>query len=260
MKSLKTYLKKRKNAIISTLKTPKQQYTAETFHQLRVELKKLDALFALLKNNTKKFKRKKTFKPFKFIFRQAGKIRELYVEEEMLKKHFNRNLPVWYINYLKNLSLQEQKKYFNIVNQSFIKNLQQPFQKVLALLTQLHKSQAKHKLDKCRHKINNVLNKKRWPKTALHQLRKSIKAYNYNIKSIYAGSENKSFLISNKLTDKIGQWHDYQAVTKHLALVIKTIPLDSIEHQQLEKIKVKIALKSEGLLSEIQSKLSKIKV
>ena len=72
MKLNAKYLKNRRDAINSLLEKPKRLYTPATFHKLRVELKKLDAFFDLIKFSSKDFKRKKTFKPFKLIFNHAG--------------------------------------------------------------------------------------------------------------------------------------------------------------------------------------------
>ena len=91
MKAPTKYLKKREDAINFLLEKPTRAYTIDTFHKLRVEINKLNAFFELINFYSKDFKRKKTFKPFKLIFRQAGKVRELQVEEAILRKYFLNN-------------------------------------------------------------------------------------------------------------------------------------------------------------------------
>ena len=63
MKGLKKYLKKRKSAIISVLEKQQDSFTPDTFHTLRLEIKKLKALFDLINSCSKNFKQKKIVKP-----------------------------------------------------------------------------------------------------------------------------------------------------------------------------------------------------
>ena len=71
-----------------------ENYDAGSFHDPRVEIKKLRALFELIDFCVKGFARKKSLKPLLGIFRQAGKVREIHVEDELIRKHFAENLPL----------------------------------------------------------------------------------------------------------------------------------------------------------------------
>jgi CHAD domain-containing protein len=94
MKALTTYFVTRKKTLLSLLEKSEKKYTPSTFHQLRVELKKLNALFDLIEFSSTKFRRKKVIKPFKTIFKQAGKVRDLQIEEASFKKHMQDDLLV----------------------------------------------------------------------------------------------------------------------------------------------------------------------
>jgi len=50
----------------------------------------------------------KKIKPLKLIFRQAGKVRELQIEEAMLRKYFINNLLKDYRASLKKLRLKDK--------------------------------------------------------------------------------------------------------------------------------------------------------
>ena len=63
MKLKAKYLKKRRDTINSLLEKPKRLYTPTAFHKLRVELKKLNAFFDLIKFCSKDFKQKKHLSP-----------------------------------------------------------------------------------------------------------------------------------------------------------------------------------------------------
>jgi hypothetical protein len=64
MKAITTYFKTRKKAFLHLLEKSEKKYTTSTFHQLRVELKKLNALFDLIEFSSKNFRQKKLIKPF----------------------------------------------------------------------------------------------------------------------------------------------------------------------------------------------------
>ena len=51
--ALKKYSKKRVKAIVAILQKPDTKHTVVTFHELRVEIKKLSALFELANNCSK---------------------------------------------------------------------------------------------------------------------------------------------------------------------------------------------------------------
>src|SRR5258708_6187319 len=86
-KALKNYFARRRKAITSLLRKPARKIVAQNFHQLRIEIKKLNAFYALINYRSKEFKKKKTFKPLKQIFKQAGKVREIQLEQALLKKY-----------------------------------------------------------------------------------------------------------------------------------------------------------------------------
>ena len=71
MKRLTRYLKRREIAINLLMKRPTDRFTAVTIHKLRVEIKKLRAFLNLISFYSNNFKRKKAYKPFKKLFKQA---------------------------------------------------------------------------------------------------------------------------------------------------------------------------------------------
>lgn len=254
---LKKYLKNRKKAINSLLQKPKQLYTTETFHKLRVELKKLHAFFELIDSYSKKFNRKKTFKPFKLIFRQAGKIREFQIEEEILKKYFGNNIAIRYIDNLKNHKQQEQKIFFFITNEVFIDGIKQLFHKIANKVTKLNKGKIKRYLEKRHHKIETSLNQRQLKTANIHKLRKYLKAYNYNQQSLNLDKRNKLYPANDQLTPLLGKWHDLQAIIKHLKIAITIAETNLKEQHLLKEMEAKITAESTLLWNKIQVALPK---
>jgi hypothetical protein len=72
----------------------------------------LNSIFDLIHFCSNNFKQKTTYKPFKSIFRQAGKVRELQIEAAMLKKYFQNNVIKDYGKSLKRLRLKGEEDFF----------------------------------------------------------------------------------------------------------------------------------------------------
>ena len=79
------YLKKVRKNITALLKKSPVIFKDEDYHKLRVEIKKLKALAGFIQFSNKHFSQKKTLKPFLKVYKQAGKIRELQLEDAFLK-------------------------------------------------------------------------------------------------------------------------------------------------------------------------------
>ena len=247
------YLKNRRDAINFLLEKPKRLYTPATFHKLRVELKKFDAFFDLIKFSTKDFKQKKTFKPFKLIFIHAGKVRELQVEEAMLKKYFLDNLLTEYSNSLKKLRLQEQKDYFSIVNKKFASEVKKKYREIVPFIAQMDKKKVKDYMKKKKSKIEKLLSQGTLETPQAHALRKRLKKFNYNRKSLNLGKQEKSLSNKDVLPDLLGKWHDCQVVIKHLKKSMNTIGKDSKEVTQRKTVKANISSDSKELFSKINA-------
>ncbi|MFV5692403.1 CHAD domain-containing protein [Flavobacterium sp. LT1R49] len=255
MKALKKYLKKRKSVINLLLQKPLQSYTPDTFHVLRVEIKKLHALFDLVDFCSKEFKQNKTFNPFKLIFRQAGKIRELQVETSLLEKHFFFNLPKDYCVDLKKELAKELKKFFSITNCKSGSTLKKNYRKIIPFLTKISKKKAQRYMDKKSAEIKKLLPQNTLKNKQMHMLRKRLKEYQYNQKSLNLSKQNKLISVMDVLPELLGEWHDYQVTINHLKKIIDSGQINPTENNQLESIKALFIFKREFLLNKINSAL-----
>jgi len=157
VKALVKYLEKRRSTTDSLLEMPNDKYTSGTFHKLRVEIKKLNALFELVNFCAKDFKREKTFEPFKLIFRQAGKVRELQLEEAMLKKYLSNNPLNNYRSYIKKLLLKEQSDFFLMVNKIPAARLKNKYDRIVPFLSEVDNKKANRYLEKKENSIKKLL-------------------------------------------------------------------------------------------------------
>lgn len=184
MKALRTYLKTRKKALLPLFETPRKKYTTETFHQIRVEIKKLNALFDLVDSSSKKFKRKKMIAPFKIIFRQAGKVRDLQLEEANFKKNVQDNELVQYrVNLGKRLG-KERMLFFSLINGKTTRQLKKKYKNTIPFLYKLNSEKISGYMLETRAKTKAFLAQHNLKTTQLHELRKLLKIYYYNQMSL----------------------------------------------------------------------------
>ncbi|WP_291099740.1 MULTISPECIES: CHAD domain-containing protein [unclassified Flavobacterium] len=252
MKALTEYFKNREDDISFLLQKSARAYTPVTFHKLRVEIKKVNAFFELINFCSKDFKRKKTFKPFKLIFRHTGKVRELQVEEAMLKKYFLNNLLKEYKNSLKKLRLKERKDFFAILNKTFIARLKKTFREIVPFLKKMDKKKVKSYMEKKIKKIEKLLNQNTLQTPEAHELRKRLKKFHYCRKILNLEKQNKPLPKKDDLLELLGNWHDLQVIIRNLKKAIDTAGINPKEVSQLKKIKTKFSSDSELLFNKIK--------
>jgi CHAD domain-containing protein len=257
MKSIKKYLKKRIETIDFLLNVPKRFYTISTFHQLHLEIKKLNALIDLIDFCSKDFNRKKIYKPFKRIFHQAGKVRELQVEEAMMKKYLRIVFLKEYNNSLKQQRIKEQKKFFSIANKKFVVLLKRKYSEILPYLSQIEENRVNRFMEMRRERIEKLLNQNPLPPTKMHLLRKQIKRFNYNRKYLNTREENCQSSEWDVLPDLLGKWHDSQNFVEYLESAKDAAGVNPEAVQQLERIKSNVISDTDILLYKINKAIPK---
>lgn len=255
MKALQKYFKNRISDINFILEQQQQFYTSDTFHKLRLEIKKLNALFDLINYSSKKSKHNKTFKPFKLIFKQAGKIRELQVEEALLKTYLVSDFITEYKNDLQKILKEEFNNFFLITNQPFAKKLQKKYLKIDDLIAKTSKKKATQYMGKKRIEIEKLLDKKVLKKKQIHALRKSLKKYLFNQKMLNYSKKDKIIPKEAVLPELLGEWHDYQTVIKHLKKAIHSGEINPKESNNLENGVTTFTYKSQLLFTQINTTL-----
>jgi CHAD domain-containing protein len=252
MKALKKYLKKRRVAINFLLEKPAQSYSPSTFHKLRIEIKKLDALFELLDFCSKNFKRRKNFKPFKLIFRQAGKVRELQVEEAMLKKYFPADFLAGYRANLKEVRLKERQIFFSMVNRKFTARLKKNFRVITPFATEANKKKVNSYLENKRRKIKKLLGQSRLQPEHLHALRKELKTFLYIRQGLNLKIRDNRFSKKDVLPGLVGEWHDCQVILMNLKNALRSGKINPKEMSQLEKVRLKFSSDSKEVFNKIR--------
>lgn len=258
---LKKTFKKRTEAVDSLLNKPVWGFALEDFHRLRTEIKKIKAQFKLLNFCSKKFERKKQFASYRSIFRQAGKVRELHVEEVSLKKYVIYKGLKKYIQNLKKVRLEERRKFFLMINENLRNSLNKANKEVLSLIEMIKKKDAKKYLNKKRKQIKDLISVKQLKSERVHELRKLIKEFYHNSISLNFRNENKLLRDINSFQDLLGKWHDRQVIKEHLKEVMEDkAAMGPSEIKQLQKVKTKLASDCKILFKKINIAIYKERV
>jgi CHAD domain-containing protein len=212
---LKKYFEKRIDVLDRILKNPVRRYKPEQLHQLRVEIKKIRALFEMLEKTTPQFHHKRSAAPFEMIYSQAGRIRTVQVEENMMKKmgktRFNRS----FLSHLKVIKSEEKIIFSKFNNNTLAGGIHQVSTRIFPLLMNADEKKIKSYIRKKGKKIEGLLEKKKIDPKDGHELRKEIKAWYYLAKSLDMYNK-KLYSDINKIQDLLGTWHDWRMLKKDL--------------------------------------------
>jgi len=252
MKLLVKYLKIREAEILFLLGKPKESFTVDDFHKLRVEIKKLNAFFEMVNFCVSDFKRKKIYKPFRLIFKQAGKVRELQVEEEMLSAYFIENSLQDYRLELRNTLEKEIESFFSILDQKRIDSLQGKISKTNSFLKKINRKKMAAYMEFSWKKIEKILDQKNLLSENLHFLRKRIKKFLYNRELVSKGGWEKTVSITDDLPDLLGKWNDGQVILNRLEAAINYGKINPKELHQIEKVKEQIASNNAHMFDQIK--------
>lgn len=253
----KTFIKRIDNVFL-LLKKPVQKINVEDFHQLRVEIKKLNALFKLVSFSAKKNGIKKLFNPLKLIFRQAGVIREIQLEEAELKKYAHYSGIKKYLKYLKKVQQKEKRKFSMLINSNLAPQLIKTKKQVLFLIEMIDKNDVKKYLNKKMHKIETLISKKHLKIKQVHEFRKRIKEFYYDRKNLNLASQSKVLKDVDYLQELLGRWHDLTVIKEHLknAMMDKNVMVRT-EFKQLKNVKTKLSSDSKVVYKKLNHTIYK---
>lgn len=257
MKEIKKYLHTRKLAIEFILVKPRSKFSVNTFHKLRVEIKKLNALFDLLNSCSENFNRKKTFKPFKKIFRQAGIVRELQLEETLLKKLNLISLLSEYMISLRKHRLAEQRVFFSLIDLKMNERLKNRYKKIEPFLSSVNKLNSENYLKGKTNSIKEIINRTNIQAEQIHELRKLLKPVNYIRKCLYAEKQNYQGSHNNKLSGLLGKWHDLQVMVRHLDNAVVKGNINKVEIDLLTNIIAKLTSERNNIFEKIKRAISR---
>jgi CHAD domain-containing protein len=198
MKALDQYTKKRFKRLRVLLKAFPAGKEKEELHQIRLEIKKIKALLRLIHFNDKEFRDHKHFIPFRTIFRETGKIRDIGVRKELLEQYTQIHTPFF------RSSDPALQQFLKVVPKD-LKRVRNEKKIVLKKIFRINARTYSLYLNKKIKELTNLLSGGIMQKE-LHSLRKLIKEIIYLTSVKKKKSEIDSFFVES--SELIGNWHD----------------------------------------------------
>lgn len=253
-KSHSGYLKKIRKNIITLLKKSPEKFEDEDYHKLRVEIKKLKAVAGFIQFSNKKFLKKKHLKPFKKVYKQAGKIRELQLEASFIKK----NNPQFIEQYLSDLDKRiekEKKKFASLPRRKTKRKTKKAVKRIELFLEEINEAANIQFINKEREKVAQLTRQLPLKPANVHELRKLLKEDFYNRKRM--DQPSLKIKAEDDFLELLGSWHDCVVLNNQIGTSILKAKIDPAELAELLKINAGVSLQSENLFNEINATLKK---
>jgi len=236
----------------------------EDLHQLRVEIKKMRALFSLLEGAIPGgFKKKKYEKPLQKLFRPGGKLRETHMNK-VLVEAYNLKDPDNYNQFQETLADKHTEKLKRRLETIGGPELDQLFQQITGIINNIgfdavYQSAFKFlniEFNAIEHLYPDIENEK-----TLHKVRMHLKSSGYILKfvvELHPHPARKIFYDEVKTTESlIGDWHD-KVVFKQSLRAYTNLHSNAWLEADLDIIFKKIAIDLKAAQINISQHLSAI--
>lgn len=255
---IRSYLKKREKTIGELLTKKHKTDAPENFHQLRVEIKKTRAALTLLSTCASSLDLKQKMAPYRDLFKQAGKIRELQLHQTYLHKHSGaKEMPV-YNKTLEEQTSEEIKRFSALKKQKEIRSIAHNSGSLRLSPFNINDTTLENTLEREQETIVKLLAKSKLKVPQMHDLRKRIKRFHFL--STLIPLKTKKLKGLDEFQELLGKWHDYEVFGEELqkADKLQNIPIE--EKKKIRKLKPKVVQKRETLFKKIdKSRFSLIK-
>jgi len=214
------------------LEEVKKSYRIENVHQLRVNTKRIDAIYQLIESATAtNFNAESHLKPIKDIFKIAGKLREGQVNLELLKT-YNVN-PDAYLAYsldIEKLQVKTIRELRKTVKKFDKISFDHTIDMVKAYCKQTEQNELMDKMYEYiqmkARSIQKLLQKKQKPKN-VHRIRKRLKAIDPILSLLcntnYEKFNNNSIESLKESALYIGEWHDRIILLKSINILVENL-------------------------------------
>ena len=249
--NLSPYFKKRAINIQNILSIPPEEYGKEEYHKLRVEIKKLHAILDLIKYCHSDFQKKKYFKPFKKIFIQSGKIRELQLEESLLEKYNTHKIKKVLLK-VKEAIKKEEKKFCQLIQKKQKGKIEKNNNKIALHLEDIPNDKVNEFIEIEKKNINSLIRESPLAASNLHELRKTLKRTFYSRESLHLTDNNKKDKQDN-FQELLGNWHDSKMMSDLIEKSIIKKKINTEELKQLLQIDEELSVHRSLLYNQINN-------
>jgi CHAD domain-containing protein len=249
---LKKFYKKRVRNILQILDKDPCHFSDETVHQLRVEIKKIKATFHMVVALNKKFDAAYYLKPFRALFKAAGKLRTIEIDRQLIATY---DLDGEGHEYMKTLSDSKErarnKFHETIRSERRDKAIKLQKQKVVDVLSGISAKDIQKQLSDDSKSLRRLFSKKIFREDELHIVRKNLKRF-YLVSKKTLPAQTAGEL--NTFLELLGKWHDRKETFLHLMKFAFSPEVEGPERQRLNEIKSKILSDKESLFDQVVSR------
>lgn len=222
---------------INDLLTKKQDpFSLENLHQLRVEIKKLNGVFALLQSMGISRTRARSFKPYLKIFKRSGKLRSAQIEFMIIERYFNGEGSVQYLYDIHQMKTEWLVRLECLLKAGFLKKLKRSRNEISRYIDKLSKKDLQRYLKQQERRLVKSLHRNIFREQHLHDVRKLLKGLYLNLKCGDISSSSRWV----DLLRYLGDWHDVQIAFDHIMKAIYGGGLTNYDVTPLHGIKNKL--------------------
>lgn len=249
MKYLKKYWNKRVSRVVSLISKKGSNRSASYYHDLRIEIKKIKALFELIHFHNKKFKRRANLHPFKKLFERAGRIREIQMERKMLKRYLQQTRSR-YLAVLLAIQNEYEQSFVQIQFPKIVEDVRSMKKPIGKYFSSIKKKAAEAHVIKMKRKIMKMLSIELGDKD-VHKIRKRLKTLHYNIAQIQASIEILEGKQWASFLELLGRWHDCEVAILHLKKFIGKSKPEKVTMDEVSSILFNLTKEKARLLKRV---------
>ncbi len=248
------------------LEKAKKTYLIQDIHQLRVNTKRINAIYQLIESATAlNFNAESHLKPIKAIFKSAGKLREGQVNLELMKTYDLHSDPFMMYSVTLEKSQVKTIRDLKIAVEKFDKiSFDHTIGMIKAYCEQIDKSELLDKMDQYirmkAESIEQLLPKKQHPNN-VHRIRMNLKAMEPVLSLFCAANPDKYYQeVVGSLKESalfIGEWHDRMILVKSINKFLENLkPKNKKIQQAMLQLIDQIQNDSDELNEKIDAKLT----
>lgn len=236
-----------------------QKPTVESFHDFRVSVKRIRAVFRLIENMESDFNASKQIKPYREVYNPTGKIREIQVSLKTIKSF--QLMPQSMILFKEYCNAKE-KKYLERLREKLLDFDQELFKKTRKKIKKYCKGITQEKILESaeyfiKDRIANIQESiaKSNDDVSTHQARISLKEISAVImllrKMQFSGFDSGLLELLKATEDKLGRWHDKVDLSSFIEKFLRSTELASEINEDFRAIQVDLLKQNKKFIAQI---------
>lgn len=214
---IEKYLVKRTSALKKNIEAAERYYGVDAIHDLRVEIKRIRALYHLIHAIVPSFSVERHTQSMRKLFKKAGMLRDIDIQQEIVRQGHEKYELSEYLNYLKKQELLLRPEFVMACHSFRTQTLKSNRITVMKAIAKLSQDQLQIKIgkyaDSTLKKIKTLSQRKTQSSQCLHDIRKLTKVARYSLDlwKLGVGSSTQIEKVLKELKSTatlLGEWRD----------------------------------------------------